>query len=136
MTLQYARLFQLRAGIQLIGESDSMSKEELTEALRQRKTIDADETATEGADDIIEQLCDANLIKNSGESYRLTSEEEFKDKGVVLTYSGEEVVGRRSAGSSRPNTREYHVPTPNVARPLKIHLPKRPDQGLRGDAGI
>ena len=98
MTLQYARLFQLRAGIQLIGESDSMSKEELTEALRQRKTIDADETATEGADDIIEQLCDANLIKNSGESYRLTSEEEFKDKGVVLTYSGEEVVG---AGDQR-----------------------------------
>lgn len=93
MTLQYARLFQLRAGIQLIAESRRMSKDELTEALRQRKTIGADETSTEGANDIIEQLRDANLISDSDEGYRLTSEEEFNDEGVVLTYSGEEVVG-------------------------------------------
>lgn len=93
MTLQYARLFQLRAGVQLIAESREMSKEELTEALRQRKTIDADETSTEGADDIIEQLRDAQLITNSDGGYRLTSEEEFADNGAVLTYSGQEVVG-------------------------------------------
>lgn len=93
MTLQYARLFQLRAGIQLIGEVGTMSKDELTEALRQRKTIGADESSTEGADDIIEQLRDANLITEANGDYRLTDEEDLSDGNTVLTYSGKEVNG-------------------------------------------
>lgn len=101
MTLQYARLFQLRAGISLINEKGSLTKSELAEALRQRKSIDAPEAeATEGADDIIAHLRQAHLITEVDGGYRLSTRGELADdvENTVLLYAGEEIPG---AGDQR-----------------------------------
>lgn len=101
MTLQYARLFQLRAGIALIAENGHMTREELAEALRQRKSIDAsDEDATEGGEDIITHLQEAHLITETAEGYRLTTQEDLETTigNPTLLYPGDAVPG---AGEER-----------------------------------
>lgn len=101
MTLQYARLFQLRAGILLIAENGYMRREELAEALRQRKSIDApDEEKVQGADDIITHLQEAHLITGEPNGYRLTTQEDL-DRTIdnsALLYPGDAVPG---AGEER-----------------------------------
>jgi hypothetical protein len=96
MTLQYSRLFQLRAGISLINEEEPLTKDRLAERLRQRKSIDASETdATEGANDIINHLRQAHLITEVEGGYRLSTREELSEAvdNTVLLYSGREVLG-------------------------------------------
>lgn len=98
MTLQYARLFQLRAGIQLIAKAEK-SKDELVEELRERKSSEFhDLDSKKGAEDIIEGLNSANLVKEADGKYQLTSEDDIGNKNSVLRYSGKEVVG---AGDER-----------------------------------
>ncbi|MFA9427045.1 hypothetical protein [Natronorubrum sp. A-ect3] len=101
MTLQYARLFQLRAGLELIAERDQTTRDELADALRQRKNIDyPDKDASEGADDIITHLRDAYLIHEIEDGYRLTTPDDV-DAAVdntVLLYAGDEILG---AGNER-----------------------------------
>lgn len=101
MTLQYARLFQLRAGISLINEEGPLTKDGLAEKLRKRKSIAADEQeAAEGADDIITELRQAHLITEVETGYRLTTVEELSStvSNTVLLYAGEEIPG---AGDDR-----------------------------------
>jgi len=101
MTLQYARLFQLRAGILLITEHGPLTRDELAERLRQRKSIEAGiDDATEGADDIITHLRDAHLLAESDEGFRLTTEEDLASAvdNTVLLYAGKAVPG---AGTKR-----------------------------------
>lgn len=99
MTLQYARLFQLRSGLELIAESGQTTRDELADALRQRKSINAaDEDAAEGADDIITHLRDAHLITDTPDGYRLTTHDDIDsivDKTVLL-YTGDEILGAES----------------------------------------
>lgn len=76
-----------------------MQKEELTEALRQRKSIGGDQEKTEGPEDIVEQLGNSNLIVEDDGEYRLSAEEGLADRvDTVLVYSGQEVIG---AGDER-----------------------------------
>jgi hypothetical protein len=103
MTLQYARLFQLRAGISLIAEHGGMTQDELAEALRQRKSIKAPDEAEEkvqGADDIIAHLQEAHLIKDTSDGYRLTTQDDLETTvgNTVLLYAGEAIPG---AGDER-----------------------------------
>lgn len=99
MSLQYARLYQLRSALQLLDEEGSMTKSELTEALRQRKALGGDQEKTEGADDIIEQLQSGNLITKVDDTYQLTKgTDESRELNSVLIYSGEEAV---AAGDDR-----------------------------------
>jgi hypothetical protein len=93
MTLQYARLFQLRAALQMIAKTE-MSKDELKEELRDRKSPEFHNLdSEEGAEDIIEGLSRANLVKEAGGTYQLTSEEDINNESSVLRYSGKEVLG-------------------------------------------
>lgn len=101
MTLQYARLFQLRAGILLIANHGPLTRTELAEKLRQRKSIEAGiDDATEGADDIITHLRDAHLLVETDEGFRLTTEEDLEAAvdNTVLLYAGEAIPG---AGDER-----------------------------------
>lgn len=100
MSLQYARLFQLRAGISLINEEGPLTKEELAEALQERRSIDASDDPTEGADQIITQLRDSNLITETEQGYRLSTQSELIDsvENPILLYAGEEIPG---AGDER-----------------------------------
>lgn len=101
MALQYARLFQLRAGIQLIGDEGSLSKAELAEMLRQRKDFDVgDQDSTEGAEDIIGGLRRAYLVVDSSDGYRLTSKSDLEEfvENQTLLYTGESAYG---AGDER-----------------------------------
>jgi len=101
MALQYARLFQLRAGIQLIGDEGPLSKNELEEMIRQRKDFDFNkQDSTEGAEDIIGGLRRANLVIESGEGYRLTDESDLQDLvgDQTLLYTGQSAYG---AGDER-----------------------------------
>ena len=98
MSLQYSRLFQLRAGLLLINEEGPLNKDGLAEELRKRKSIDVakkDEYKKEGAKNIITQLRQADLIKEVEGGYGLTTSEEL-DESVdnrVLFYTGREVLG-------------------------------------------
>lgn len=100
MSLQYARLFQLRAGISLINEGGPLTKGELAEALQERRSIDASDDPTEGAGQIITQLRDAHLITETEDGYRLSTRAELTEavKNTVLLYAGEEIPG---AGDER-----------------------------------
>jgi cellobiose-specific phosphotransferase system component IIA len=101
MTLQYARLFQLRAGISLIAENGGMTREELAEALRQRKSFDAaNEDAMEAGEDIITHLQEAHLITDDAKGYRLTTQDDLASAvdNPVLLYPGDAVPG---AGEER-----------------------------------
>lgn len=101
MALQYARLFQLRAGIQLIGDGGPLSKGELAEMLRQRKNFDADDQdSTKGAQDIIDGLRRAYLVVESSDGYHLTDESDLKKLvgDRTLLYTGQSAYG---AGDER-----------------------------------
>lgn len=101
MALQYARLFQFRAGIQLIVDDGPLTKEELEELLRQRKDIDAPEREkVEGAEDIIGGLRRAHLVTETEDGYKLTTDTELEGAvdGTRLLYSGEAAYG---AGDQR-----------------------------------
>ena len=101
MALQYSRLFQLRAGIQLIGDEGLLSKEELAEMLRQRKDFDVgDQGSAEGAEDIIGGLRRAYLVVESSEGYRLSTESDLEEfvGDQTLLYTGESAYG---AGDER-----------------------------------
>lgn len=101
MTLQYARLFQLRAGISLINDEGPLTKDGLAEMLRKRKSVGADEQeAVEGAADIIAELRQAHLIMDTGSGYRLTTREELSNAvdNTILLYAGQEIPG---AGNDR-----------------------------------
>jgi|AntDeeMetagen681_2_1112603.scaffolds.fasta_scaffold00142_2 hypothetical protein len=101
MTLQYARLFQLRAGLELIAERNQTTRDELADALRQRKNIDyPDKDATEGADDIITHLQNAYLIRETTDGYQLTTHDEVDDAvdNTILLHAGDEILG---AGNER-----------------------------------
>lgn len=100
MTLQYARLFQLRAGISLIAETGPLTKNELANALQRRRSIDASDEPTEGADQIITQLHNAHLLTETDEGYRLSTSAELSEavENPALLYPGEEVPG---AGDER-----------------------------------
>jgi len=96
MALQYARLFQFRAGIELIGDAGPLSKNELAEMLRRRKDFDVgQQNKTEGAEDIIGGLCRAHLVVESDEGYRLTSKTDLENlvTNQTLLYTGEAAYG-------------------------------------------
>lgn len=101
MALQYARLFQFRAGIQLIGDNGPLSKDELAEMLRQRKDFDVGkQDKAEGAEDIIGGLRRAHLVVEFSEGYRLTKEADLEEVvgNQTLLYTGEATYG---AGDKR-----------------------------------
>lgn len=101
MALQYARLFQLRAGIQLIGDEGPLSKEELSEMLRQRKDFDVTkQNKNEGAEDTIGGLRRAYLVVESDDTYRLTTEADLEKlvQQQTLLYTGTAAYG---AGDER-----------------------------------
>ena len=101
MTLQYSRLFQLRAGISLISEEEPLTKDRLAEKLRDRKSFKASESdAKEGAKDIIAHLRQAHLITEVEEGYRLSTREELSEEvdNTALLYAGREIPG---AGDER-----------------------------------
>lgn len=101
MTIQYARLFQLRAGIDLIAADGPLTRGELADALRRRKDFTAeDKSAEKGAEDIINQLRNANLIREDESGYRLTTDEELETAvdNPILLYAGETIPG---AGDAR-----------------------------------
>lgn len=100
MSLQYARLFQLRAGISLMAESGSLTKDELANALQRRRSIEASDEPTEGADQIITQLHDAHILTETDEGYRLSTSTELSEEveNPALLYPGEEIPG---AGDER-----------------------------------
>ncbi len=101
MALQYARLFQLRAGIQLIGDEGPLSKDELAEMLRQRKDFDVgDQSKQEGAEDTIGGLRRAYLVVESGGGYRLSTEPDLEELvgNQTLLYTGTAAYG---AGDKR-----------------------------------
>lgn len=101
MTIQYARLFQLRSGIDLIAAEGPLTRDELADALRRRKDFTVeDKSAEKGAEDIITQLRNANLIREDGSGYRLTTDEELEVavENPVLLYAGVTIPG---AGDAR-----------------------------------
>lgn len=101
MALQYARLFQLRAGIQLIGDEGPLLKDELAEMLRQRKDFDVgDQGKVEGAEDTIGGLRRAHLVVESNEGYRLSTESDLEELigDQTLLYTGKAAYG---AGDER-----------------------------------
>lgn len=101
MALQYARLFQLRAGIQLIGDEGPLSKSELADMLRQRKDFDiGDQEKSEGAEDIVGGLRRAYLVMESGKGYRLSTESDLEELvgDLTLLYTGTAAYG---AGDER-----------------------------------
>lgn len=100
MSLQYARLFQLRAGISLISQEGPLTKDQLAEALQERRSIEASDDPTEGADQIITQLRDSHLVMQTEDGYRLSTDSELADavENTVLLYAGEEIPG---AGGER-----------------------------------
>ncbi len=100
MALQYARLFQLRAGIQLIGDDGPLSKNELADMLRRRKVDVGDQDKTEGAEDIIGGLRRAYLVVDSNEQYKLTSKFDLEElvENQTLLYTGKAAYG---AGDER-----------------------------------
>jgi hypothetical protein len=91
----------LRAAISLINEEGPLTKDGLAEMLRKRKSVAADEQeAVEGADDIIAELRQAYLIRETEAGYRLTTREELSNSvdNSILLYAGEEIPG---AGDER-----------------------------------
>lgn len=101
MTLQYARMFQFRAGIQLIGDEGPSSKDELAEMLRQRKDFDfAKQDSLEGAEDIITGLSNAHLVIESTNGFKLTNNDELQNavEQTTLLYTGEDAY---AAGGQR-----------------------------------
>jgi hypothetical protein len=95
MSLQYARLFQLRAGISHISQGGPLTKHELAEALQERRSIEASDNPTEGADQIITQLRDSHLVTETEDGHRLSMRLELADavENTVLLYAGEEIPG-------------------------------------------
>lgn len=100
MTLQYARLFQLRAGVSLIHEKGPLTKTELADELRDRRSIDATKDPSEGAEQIVSQLQAAHIIMTADEEYQLSTPDELHDslENPVLLYAGTEIPG---AGDER-----------------------------------
>lgn len=99
MTIQYARLFLLRAGISLIAKDGPLTKDELADSLRQRKDFrETDTEADEGAEDIVEHLQSVHLITRTESGYRLTTTAELEQavENSVLMYAGETVPGADS----------------------------------------
>jgi hypothetical protein len=102
VTIQYARLFQLRAGIELIAELGPLTKGDLAEELRQRKSFDFDDMEVdEGAKDIIEHLQQVHLTTETEDGYRLTSTNELASmvENTALLYAGETIPGAGSESS-------------------------------------
>ncbi|WP_336365136.1 hypothetical protein [Halalkalicoccus salilacus] len=93
-------MFQLRAGIVLINEGGPLTKKELAEALQERRSVEASDNPTKGADQIIAQLRDSHLITETKNGYRLSTRSELAEaiENTVLLYAGEEVPG---AGDER-----------------------------------
>ncbi|GAB3680393.1 hypothetical protein GCM10028857_03060 [Salinarchaeum chitinilyticum] len=123
MALQYARLFQLRAGIQLIGDEGPLSKNELAEMLRQRKDFDVgDQVSTDGAEDIIGGLRRAYLVVESSDGYRLTNESDLEELvgDQTLLYTGESAHG---AGDERAQA-ERILANIMYEHPMLIQLSK------------
>ncbi len=123
MALQYARLFQLRSGIQLIGDEGSLSKDELAEMLRQRKDFDVGkQDKAEGAEDIIGGLRRAYLVVESSGRYQLSTESNLEKivGDQPLLYTGTSAYG---AGDKRAQA-ERILTNIMYEHPMLIRLSK------------
>lgn len=99
MTLQYARIFQLRAGLNILHNEGPLKKEPLVDSLVRRKSVNADlPDSEEGAEDIITELKNTWLVISDGEILKLSRDTDLpKGKESLFLYSGKSTA---TAGGS------------------------------------
>jgi len=96
LTLQYARLYQMRACIRLLAEDEPLDRDTLIAELFSRKDLDATiPEKEEGVIDVIGECRQTHLVKKDGDQLRLTSNEDLADVGkrAAFIYSGMDVAG-------------------------------------------
>ncbi|MCO8242980.1 hypothetical protein [Haladaptatus sp. AB643] len=95
MTLQYARPYLLRAGINVLGENGKQQKDHLVTEIRNRKSLGANQPDSDkGAKDIISELQNIHLvIIEESNLVRLSSEDDIPGgrEGVFL-HTGKQVA--------------------------------------------
>ena len=96
MTLQYARLYQMRACIRLLAEEGPLSQDELTAELVSRKHLDATlPDSEEGVDDVIGECRQTHLVTKTGDQVQLTTHNDIEevDRKHHFVHSGKDVAG-------------------------------------------
>lgn len=95
MTLQYARPYLLRAGINVLGENGVQQKDQLVKEIRNRKSLGANQPdSDQGAKDVIGELRNIHLvIIEEDDTVRLSSEDDIPSgrEGVFL-HTGKQIA--------------------------------------------